>query len=73
VCGESSIELQNNCSEALVVEQRVGDAGADPVTIKPGTKGSVMVMHFTDENKHVSIPAHLGSTDLVLSWDIGWG
>jgi len=71
VCGNTSIELQNNCSEALVVQQRVGDAGTDPVTIKPGGSDTVVVLYFTDKNRHVSIPAQLGSTNVVLSWDIG--
>lgn len=71
VCGNTDIKLSNNCSETLVVQQGDGDAGADSVTIEPGTSDTVMVLHFTDKNGHVSIPAQLGSTNVVLSWDIG--
>jgi len=72
VCGNSSIVLENHCPEALVIQKRPGDAGSDSLTIQSGSSGTVIVTDFTDKNGHVSIPAQLGSTDVVLSWDIGW-
>jgi len=72
VCGNSSIVLENDCAEALVVQQRPGDAASNPLTIESGSSGTVIVTDFTDKKGHVSIPAQLGSTDVVISWDIGW-
>jgi hypothetical protein len=69
-----TLTLRNGCSEALVVAYGTTDAGLAPVTIAPGARGSVNVSPFmgpwVGDTRHVSFPAELGPTAIVISYDV---
>ncbi|MGA7741937.1 MAG: hypothetical protein WBP56_04020 [Polyangia bacterium] len=79
-----ALTLQNNCSDALVIPDSGGSAGAPDtgvvdftqveVTIAPGEKAYFSCTAFADSSNsklwHVTIPALLGSTSITISFDI---
>jgi hypothetical protein len=79
-----ALTLQNNCSDALVIPESGGSAGAPDtgvvdstqveVTIDPGENAYFSCTAFADASNgklwHVTIPALLGSSSITISFDI---
>jgi hypothetical protein len=66
----NSVTLQNGCSVSLVVDYNA-DSGLSPLTIAPGSSQFISVLHFVSNGgTHIAIPATLGSTSIVISYDI---
>ncbi len=75
-----SLTVRNNCADPLVVlDSSVGDSGAGgtsqaDITIEPGAKDEIECAPFTDSSNsglwHVTIPAVLGTTSIVITFDI---
>jgi len=70
VCDYSSIELQNTCSDALVVDTTAAPPGTSAQTIAPGARAELMANAFQEGNGHFRVPAKLGATPIVISWDV---
>ena len=70
VCDQSSIKLQNNCSDALVVDTTSAPPGTAAQTIAPGARAELMAGAFQVSTGHFRVPATLGATPIVLSWDV---
>lgn len=69
VCDQSSIKLQNNCSDALVVDTSTAPAGTAIQTIVAGAREELMAGAFREGAAHFRVPAKLGATPIVISWD----
>lgn len=63
------VTLKNACTAPLVVEPSQPDAGA-AVTIAPGTSQVIIVQRYANAAGHVQIPALLGATPIVISYDV---
>jgi hypothetical protein len=63
------VTLKNGCTDPLVIEPIQPDAGA-AVTIAPGSSQLISVQRFADAAGHVQIPALLGTTAIVIAYDV---
>jgi hypothetical protein len=66
----NSLTLQNGCADPLVVNYSQTDGGESPVTVAPGASAEFVVAPFVTGGTHVSIPATLGTTAIVISYDV---
>jgi hypothetical protein len=63
--------LQNGCTDPLVIDYSQTEAGKASLTIAPGATTEVLVVSaFVTGGSHVTIPATLGTTAIVISYDV---
>jgi hypothetical protein len=65
-----SVTLVNGCSDTLVVDYSDTDSGLSTATLAPGTQQQIIVRPFVSNGQHVRIPATLGTTTIVISYDV---
>jgi hypothetical protein len=74
VCNASHwVTVINSCTQNVVITYSQTDSGISNVTIAPGTKQLINTSPFATTGPngwHIQIPATLGTTSIVISYDV---